>query len=115
MADLKEVPFAEDAFGGQGGAGSKLTWRLQAGEVGMWASRPLNSKKTVQITGVSVLDVTVEGTNLSDRSHPMILRETNNLEKIAGEGMFVVHENSLFFRPVCRDGVDVDVVVIVTA
>lgn len=115
MLDLKEVPFTEDAIGGQGGAGSKLTWLLQRGEAGMWASKPLNGNKTIHIAGVSVLDVWVEGTSLSDRAHPVVLRETQNLEKIEGEGLFVVHENTLFFRPVCRDGVDVEVVAIVTA
>jgi len=115
MADLREVPFTEDPIGASGGAGSKLTWKLQRGEVGMWASKPLNSKKTIHIAGVSLLDVTIEGTNLADRSHPLVLREAQNLEKIAGEGIFVVYENTLFFRPVCRDGVDVEVVAIVTA
>lgn len=114
MAEPNEVSFTEEAIGGVGGAGSKVTWRLQAGEVGMWASKPLNTKKTIHIAGVSVLDVAIEGTNLSDRSHPVTLRETQNLEKIAGEGLFVVHENTLFFRPVCREGVDVEVVAIVT-
>lgn len=115
MAELKEVQFTEEAIGGQAGSGSKLTWRLQRGEVGMWASKPLNPKKTVHITGVSVVDVFLEGTNLSDHAAPLVLRETQNLETIHGEGLFVVHENTLFFRPVCREGVDVEVVAIVTA
>ena len=90
MVEPKEVPFSEESIGGVGGAGSKLIWILQRGEVGMWALKPLQRHKTIHITGTSTLDVWIEGSNL-DHGAAVVLREKNNLEEIRGEGMFVMY------------------------
>jgi hypothetical protein len=111
--EVREVPFKEDSLGSGAGAGSRITWELKSGQVGMWAKKPQHRHKTVHISGTIVSDVFLEGSNFDDHRDPRRLHEDKTGDLIDGPGLFVLHENPAAFRPVCRTGVDVTVIALV--